>query len=91
MTAIPEVPGIMEAALTITPGPGGRMSFRVLISADGERADWCDRIELIINPEHVRQALAGTKTRQMADAQATDELPIFPCHIGFSRRAAPRV
>ncbi len=84
MTALPEIPGIIDGAMTITPEPDGRMSFRVLISADGERADCCDRIELIINPEHVRQALAGTKIRRLAGAQTTDEPPTFPCHIGFS-------
>jgi hypothetical protein len=49
--------------MTVTLEPDGRMSFRVLISADGERTDCCDRIELIISPEHVRHALAGTKIR----------------------------
>ena len=81
MTALPEVPGIIEGAMTITPEPDGRISFRVLLRADGERADRCDRIELIISPEHVRQALA-----------ADGDLGAFPCHIGFSRnsvRSAP--
>lgn len=87
MTALPEVPGIIEGAMTISPEPDGRMSFRVLISADGERADSCDRIELIISPEHVRHALAGTKIRGLAGAQPVEELPTFPCHIGFSHNS----
>ncbi len=74
--------------MTIIPEPDGRMSFRVLIRANGERADCCDRIELIVNPEHVRQALAGTKIRGLAGVQTTGELPTFPCHIGFSRNSA---
>ena len=85
MTALPEIPGIIDGVMTITPEPDGRMSFRVLISADGERTDCGDRIELIINPEHVRHALAGTRIRALVGAQATDELPTFPCLIGFSR------
>lgn len=88
MTALPQVPGIIEGAMTIIPEPDGRMSFRVLVSADGERADCCDRIELIINPEHVKRALAGTRIRGLTGAQATDELPMFPCHIGFSRNSS---
>lgn len=87
MTALPQVPGIIEGAMTITPEPDGRMSFRVLVSADGERTDCCDRIELIVEPEHVRQALAGTKIRGLAGEQTTDELPTFPCHIGFSHNS----
>jgi hypothetical protein len=87
MTALPDVPGIIEGAMTITPEPDGRMSLRVVISPDGERTDRCDRIELIISPGHVRQALAGTKIRGLAGPRATDELPTFPCHIGFSHNS----
>jgi hypothetical protein len=72
--------------MTITPEPDGRISFRVLISADSERTGRCDRIELIISPEHVRHALAGTKIRALAHARTSEELATFPCHIGFSRR-----
>ena len=86
MTALPEVPGIIEGAMTITPEPDGRMSLRVLISAGGEQTGCCDRIELIIDPEHVRQALAGTKIRGLTGVQTT-ELPTFPCHIGFSHNS----
>lgn len=86
MTALPEVPGIIEGAMTITPEPDGRISFRVLLGTDGERTDRCDRIELIINADYVTQALAGTKIR-IASAEATDGLATFPCHIGFSRNA----
>jgi hypothetical protein len=84
MTALPEVPGIIEGAVAIAQEPDGRMSFRVLVSADGERADRCDRIELIISPEHVRQALALAKVRLSIGPRADQELPTFPCHIGFS-------
>jgi len=84
MTAIPEIPGIIEGAMMITPAPDGRMSFRVLIGADGERVHCCDRIELIVNPEHLQQALAARKGRRLAGARAADELPMFRCHIGFS-------
>lgn len=85
MTALPEVPGIIEGAVTISAEPDGRMSFRVLISADATQTDRCDRIELIISPEHVRQALAGTTIRRLTGARTTDEPPMFPCHIGLSR------
>ena len=85
MTALPKIPGIIEGAMTITPEPDGRMSFHVLIGAEGEQTDRCDHIELIVNPVHVRHALAGAKIRRLADAQTTDELPTFPCHVGFSR------
>lgn len=84
MTALPGVPGLIEGVMTITPEPDGRISFHVLISAHGKRPDCGDRIELIINPEHVGQALAETKIRRLASAHDTDELPTFSCHIGFS-------
>jgi hypothetical protein len=88
MAAFPEVPGIVEGAMTITPEPDGRMSIRVLINADGERTDYCDRIELIISPEHVRHALAGIKIRALASTETADMPPAFPCHIGLYRNAA---
>ena len=87
MTACPEVPGIIEGTVTITLEPDGGMSFRVFISADGEWTDCGDRIELIVNPEHVRQALAGTEIRRLADPRTTEGLPTFPCHIGFSHHS----
>jgi hypothetical protein len=84
MTVLPEIiPGIIDGTVTITQESDGRISFRVLISANGERVDCCDRIELIINPEYVRRALAATKIRQRADGQLIDKLLTFPCHIGF--------
>lgn len=88
LAALPHVPGIIEAAMTITQEPDGKLSFLVLVSADGERAGCCDRIELIFSPEHVRQALARTEIRRLADARAAEEMPTFPCHIGFSRDSA---
>lgn len=87
MMALPGVPGVIEAVMTITPEPDGRISFRVLIGAHGKRLDCCDRIELIINPEDVGKALAETKIRRQADAAASDELPTFSCHIGFSHNS----
>jgi hypothetical protein len=83
VTSLPEVPGIVEGAMVITSEPEERISFRVVINADGERADCCDCIELIINLEYVRQALAAAKIRGLSGAQAIDELPTFPCHIGL--------
>lgn len=87
LTLLPEVPGIIEGAMTIVPQPDGTMSFRVLIGAGGGRADCRDRIELIISPEHIRQALARTAADRPAGAQPSEELPSFPCHIGFSRNS----
>jgi hypothetical protein len=86
--AFPDIPGIIEGAVTITPEPDGRISFRVLISADGGRADCCDRIELIINPEYVRRALTAPRIRRLDGARPVAELPTFPCHIGFTTRPA---
>jgi hypothetical protein len=59
MTALPEVPGIIEGDMTIT----------------GSQTAGC-----------LRQALAVTEIRQAA-ARTTDELPTFPCHIGFSHNS----
>ena len=87
MMALPQVAGIIDGAVTITVEPDGRVSFRVLVSANGGQPDGGDRIELIIDPEHVRQALAGTEIHEMADEPVTDELSTFPCHIGFSASA----
>jgi|GEM_PF-3922953 hypothetical protein len=83
MTALPEIPGIIDGAMTITPELDGKISFRVLIGANGEQADRCDCIELVINSEYVRQALAATKVRRPFGAPVIDELPTFPCHIGL--------
>ena len=86
--SFPGIPGIIEGAMTIAPEPDGRISFRVLISTNGECADCCDRIELIINPEYVRQALAAPRIQRLDGAPLADELPTFPCHIGFTSRPA---
>ncbi len=82
-TAFPDIPGIIDGAMTITPENNGRISFRVLISANSGRTGCCDRIELIIDSEYVRQALAAPKIRGQDGAQPVDEPPTFPCHIGF--------
>ena len=87
MMALPQVAGIIDWAITITLEPDGRVSFRVLISANGGPPGGCDRIELIIDPEHVRQALTGTEIHEMAGKQVAPELSTFPCHIGFSASA----
>jgi hypothetical protein len=87
MTTLPGVPGVIEGVMTITPEPDGRLSFRVFISAPGQRPDCCDRIELIINPGHVVRALAEARIRRLVRQQATDERPTFSCHIGFSRNS----
>jgi hypothetical protein len=84
MTPLHQVAGIIDGTMTIAPEPDGRVSFRVLIGTDRERAGCCGRIELIIDPEHVRQALAGPDSRGPAGPRTADELPMFPCHIGFS-------
>jgi hypothetical protein len=39
------------------------------------------------SPEHVERALADMKARAMTDTENADELPTFPCHIGFYRNA----
>jgi hypothetical protein len=83
MMAFPEIPGIIEGAMTITPEPDGRISFRVLVSANDERGAYCNHIELIVNPEYVRQALAVPKVRQLDGTRLVDDSPTFPCHIGF--------
>lgn len=88
---LPKVPGIIEGSMTITPEPDGRMSFRVLIGAEGKRIADCDLIELIISPEHINHALASAKVRGLASADAADQPSTFPCHIGFCRSAVHKV
>jgi hypothetical protein len=85
--ALPEVPGIIEAAVAITSEPDGRVSFRVVVGTNSGRPSGCDLVELIINPEHVGSALAGMRIRATADTGDADETPTFPCHIGFYRSA----
>jgi hypothetical protein len=81
--AFPDIPGIIDGAMTITPENNGRISFRVLINANSERTGGCDRIELIIDSEYVRKALASPDIHRLDGAEPGDELPTFPCHIGF--------
>ncbi len=85
--ALPQVAGIIDGAMTITVEPDGRVSFRVLVSTTGGQLDGCHRIELIIDPEHVRRALAGTEVHERAGEPVANELSTFPCHIGFSASA----
>jgi hypothetical protein len=84
---LPEIPGIVEAAVAITPEPDGRLSFRVVVGADGGRSCGGDLVELIISPEDVRRALTGMSARAPADTANADGPPTFPCHIGFCRGA----
>lgn len=84
---LPEVPGIVEASMTISPEADGRISLRVLIGADGSPSSRCDLIELIISPEDINRALAGANTGASRSAQIADEQPTFPCHIGLHRNA----
>lgn len=81
-------PGIIEGSITITPEPDGRLSFRVLIGAQGGRDGGCDMIELIISPEHIGQALAAAKIDALTAAKTTDKPLSFPCHIGVVRDGA---
>jgi hypothetical protein len=83
----PTVPGIIEASVAITAEPDGRVSFRVLIGAASGRPSECDVIELIISPEHVSCALAGTKIRALAGSETAHEPAVFPCHIGLYCKA----
>ncbi len=82
-----EVPGIIEASMTITPNPDGRVSFSVLIGAGGKAG--LDVIELIVRPEDVRYALDGAKSPSLVTSgqERDEEAPTFPCHLGFSRTA----
>jgi hypothetical protein len=84
-----EVPGIIEASVTIAAQPDGRVSFRVRVGAGDRPTAECDLIELIISLEHVGDALAEARTGPRASRQAAEELPVFPCHIGLYRNAAP--
>jgi hypothetical protein len=88
---LPEVPGIIEAAMAIIREPDGQVSFRVVVGADSGRLSGCDLVELIISPEHVERALAAIKIRAMTDTGNADEPPTFPCHIGFCRDAVHTV
>jgi UvrD-like helicase C-terminal domain len=85
---LPEVPGIIEASMTITPQPAGRLSFRVLIGAGSGRSSECHLIELLFRPEHVSHELAGAKLNALAGTEITGGSPDFPCHIGLYHTAA---
>lgn len=84
---LPEVPGIVEASMTISPEADGRISFRVLIGAPSSS---CDLLELIISPADIDQALAGAATGASPGTEIADERPAFPCHIGLHRNARSR-
>lgn len=76
---LPQVPGIIEARMMITPNPDGRLSFSVVIGSGPGADAGRDLIELIILPEHVHRALAGGAGEQDGEAAT------FPCHVGLSR------
>ncbi len=90
---LPEIPGIVEASMTISPEADGRISFRVLVGPDGGQSSRCDLIELIISPEDINRALAGPRisatpgTQIEPGTRVADEQPTFPCHIGLHRNA----
>ncbi|MGD0603931.1 MAG: hypothetical protein ABSA53_10075 [Streptosporangiaceae bacterium] len=77
-----EVPGIIDAAMTITPNPDGGVTLRVLIGSGGDAGR--DLIELIIKPEHVQYALGSTTIRTLAAGHSDERAPTFPCHVGLS-------
>lgn len=85
---LPEIPGIIETTMTITPQPDGRVSFRMLIGADSGRSSECDLFELIFSPEHVSHALANAKINSLAGTETADRSATFPCHIGLYRNFA---
>jgi hypothetical protein len=85
---LPEVPGIIEGWMTVHPGPGGSVSFRVVIGIGGSQAAMGDLLELVVSAENVGglgHALAGRDRRISSGADAA---PSFPCHIGFCRSNA---
>ncbi len=84
---LPEVPGIIEAAMAITREPDGRVSFRVVVGGDSRRSAECDLVELIISPEHVERALAAIDVGARAGLENAQEPPTLPCHIGFYSNA----
>lgn len=84
---LPEVPGIVEASMTISPEPDGRISFRVLMGTGPGSSSIGDLIELIISPDDISQALAGAKIAAPAGGQTAYEPPTFACHIGLYRNA----
>lgn len=75
---LPEVSGIIEGSMTVSPGPDGRVSFRVLTGGSSQESGR-DLIELIISLEDLGRALA--------DAKSTDRMPALPCHVGFCPNA----
>ena len=85
--ALPEVPGIIDASMTISQKPDGRISFRVLIGADGGPSVHCDLIELIIGAEGIGQALADAHIGMLVGR----DQPTVPCHIGLYRDAGHAV
>lgn len=82
----PEIPGIIEGSITIHPGQGGSVSFRVVIGVDDRQAARHDLLELIFGAEHSEE-LSRALTRRNAKGSTSDPISL-PCHIGFRRSAA---
>ena len=72
--------------MTVSPGPDGTVSFRVL-TGTGSQGAGRDLIELLIGLEDLGRALAGATTGARADPGDLDKRPAFPCHIGFCPNA----
>jgi hypothetical protein len=73
--------------MTINSEPDGSMSFRVIIGAGSRQAGERDLLELIISPECIgdlNRILAAHGAEGNGDI---DQVPPFPCHIGFCRNA----
>jgi hypothetical protein len=89
--ALPEVPGIIDASMTISQESDGRISFRVLIGADGGTSAHCDLIELIIGAEDINRALADANIGALVGSNVSHDQPTVPCHIGLHRDAGHAV
>jgi len=73
--------------MTINSEPDGSVSFRVIIDVGGEQCDQRDLLELIIGSEHIGDLSRVLAGRGPATSGGTDQVPPFPCHIGFCRNA----
>lgn len=84
------IAGLIEGSIMILPEPGGGLSFRVLIAADGEQTAECDLLELIIGAEHIAdfgQALVGYGAGKAGGLDPE----LLPCHIGYCKSAISAV
>ena len=79
---LPAVAGIIDGWMTVSPGAGGGISFRVVVGINDGQAVRRHLLELIISPEHkvdLASALAHRSTATFGDADSLS----FPCRIGF--------